>query len=695
MDTPAVLPVKLQSSNLRPIAYRVLSKKHGLNVQTDALKLLTETIGLRFGSDWKGPQSQLFLEDIARIWKSQDRGLFIDGVGLKQVINEAISSSIGGSKSKSLKDISIDSFAPKAATRTDTIVDVDGMDVDTPTPPPPATSNSNSTFQWEDYFRVIGADNQPKYQFDKVRKQFSLVRDQQPATTSNLQHHFLHLRETLNAKVDNFSSRYNLISDRLSRNENFQKPTFSSMSSFSRGNHHKNLHHEITLIKNLLGRDGQSFILFGLLSQNSNGDYTLEDSTDIIELNISQALKAEGSYYCSGMFVVAEGIYSATGGASSSATNVVGGCFHVSNIGHPPAEKRDVSMENYGNLDFMGVHESDHLDTNNHILRVDKQLKRHLVHLERQLTHHKLIFMGSDCFLDNMKTMQGLKAFFIKMEKSLIEENEETEDELPLALVFSGSFTSMPLIPTNTSSTNIPISASYKNYFDDLATLIGKFPTIISKVKFVFIPGANDPWQSTFSLGSSSTQVWPQQPISPIFTSRIARILPKGHLICGWNPVRINYLSQEIVIMRDDITQKLKRNDIIFPTDISIEEELLKKENARGSSRLEVEEILERPHVAEKVKQARKVVKTILDQGQLQPFKLDMRVIRPYYDHILRLEPLPSILILSDSSSGPFEVTYNGCKVINVGRLIGTTKRLNYVEYHPSSKKCNFKEIYF
>lgn len=691
---PSILPVKLQASNLRPIAYRILSKKHGLNVKTDALKFLTETIGNRFGSDWKGPQSQLFLEDIARIWKVQDRGLFIDGEGLKQVINEmtksgrsSTSSSFSGGKSKS--------EAAAVAGRSDTIVDNSNSEVlETVEVDVDVAQVDEDGLNWKDYFKIVTADSQPKYQIDKVRKQFYLI----PPLQSSSE---FELGATLNAKVNFFINRYSLLSDRLARNENFQKPTFLSMTSFhtTKGNNSGSLSrnsssHEITLIKNLLGRDGKKFILFGLLSQNSNGDYTLEDSTDSIVLNITQAFKTEGSYYCPGMFLVVEGIYSASGGVTSSAANIIGGCFHVSNIGHPPAEKREVSLENYGNLDFMGIHDTESLT--NHISRIDKAFKKKLTSIEKQLVDHRLIIMGSDCFLDKLKTMEGLSKFFSKLELRI-----ENGDYQPLAIIFTGSYASTPLTATNTSSTAIPNSASYKNNFDSLATLVSKFPNIVANVKFIILPGSNDPWQSTFALGGSSTTIWPQSPIPSIFTNRLARVLPKGNLLIGWNPIRINYLSQEIAIARDDICQKLKRNDIIFQSEMELEKENLQRDKEREregkGQEIDIEEILSKSEstVPLKIQQARKLVKTVLDQGNLQPFKMDLKVFRPYYDHVLRLEPLPTILILNDSTCNSFEVTYNGCKVVNVGSLIGTSRKLNYAEYQPSSKRFSFKEVFF
>ena len=77
----------------------------------------------------------------------------------------------------------------------------------------------------------------------------------------------------------------------------------------------------------MLGRDGQKFLIFGLLSKNANDEYTLEDETDHIELNLSQAFKSQGLFYCPGMFLLVEGIYSASGGNSNQDHGYIGGCF--------------------------------------------------------------------------------------------------------------------------------------------------------------------------------------------------------------------------------------------------------------------------------------------------------------------------------------------------------------------------------
>lgn len=664
MSAPASLPVKIVPSIIRPIAYRILSKKHGLNIQTDALSVLTDAIALKFGAEWKGPKCQQFLEEIAKLWKQQDRGIFIDGPGLTQVVKEL-------SKDKEVPR-AVESFIePIKASKFDTISDAIA---------PPATDVTD--LNWRDFFKFVTPDVQPKFVFDRVRKQFV----PQPVAKSKLSN-------TLRLSTEYYNQRYYVGMDRLSRDENFKRSTFSSIAGVSTSMHATS---EITLIKNVLGRDGQKFTLFGLLSKNVNGNYILEDSSDYIELNIKQARKTPGSFYSTGMLLIIEGIYSASGGSMSNDANVISGCFHVSYLQHPQAERREASLDAYGHLDFLGVHSDPFtLARSSAMVKIDRPLRKRLTSLERSLVNHKLVMLGCNIYFDNFKIMAGLKKFFSLMEE-MLEDQQDQGEEGHTTIILPGSFVSTPLTLTNASLSLILSSENYKSYFDNFAEMLSGFPLVVNKCKFVLIPGPNDPWQSTFSLGRSSLDALPQTSIPRVFTTRLERLLPKGSLIYGWNTMRINYISQELVLFRDDIMNKFKRNDIIFQSDLDLENQALKLENAGKDT--DVENIMsDEVHLPTKIKMARQLVKTLLDQGDLQPFLKDLRVINTNYQRLIRIEPLPTTIMLFDSGFKSFEVTYNGCKVANIGGLIDNqnSRKLNYVEYSPASKKYTFNELFF
>lgn len=665
MSSPVSLPIKLLPSNTRPIAYRVLSKKHGLNIQTDALNVLTTTLGEKFGAEWRGPKAQQFIEEIAKVWKQQERGLFIDGEGLQQVIREMTKETV-------LQEAP----EPQKAQRSDTLVDAE-----------PIPTVKDVVLNWTDYFRFITPDIQPNFVFDRVRKQFFLKPPAGPK-----------IQNTLASSIAYFNSRYHIIRDRMSRDETYQKQSFSSIAALHSTLSKKEPTAEITLIKNLLGRDGQFFHLFGLLSKNINGNFTLEDSSDHIELNISQAAKEQISFFCPGMFVNLSGVYSAFGGSLNNNADEMSGVFYVSNVSHPTAERREVGLEHYGNIDFMGIHnESLKQTTGSGMVRIDKSLKKKLSALEKALVDHRLIFLGANCYLDDRKITSGLKKFFARLEEKLVEQQGTENQEQPLAIIMGGSFVSMPLTATNDTTLSITSSEEYKSNFDSFAELLGEFPMVVRTCKFVLVPGSNDPWQSSFSLGRSVVNSLPQGPIPKIFVTRLERLLPKGNLILGWNPMRINYISQEIVLFRDDLMNKLKRNNILFETDLEQERQLVEKENLQEEKQVGSIMASGEEYVSPKIKQARQLVKTILDQGSLQPFLKDLRIVNPAYLHVMRLEPLPTTLVMFDADFESFDVVYNGCRVVNISSVVNNknSRKVNYAQYVPSAKRFDFKELFF
>lgn len=643
-----VLPVKLQPSNLRPIAYRILSKKHGLNIQTDGLKQLTEIISYKFGSEWKEWKSQTYLEEIAKAWKNQDKGLFIDGEGLKEIVKQ-----LDGDKQKLKRDTKPSIVRDVSDAGGSEPLEIDDYE---------ANKENEDEINWRDYFRFLNPDQLPNYKFDKQRKQFFLKPSAKPGSR---------LAHFIDSNIDTFAHRYHIIKDRLSRNELFKKQNYQSISTIME----KQLNNEITLIKNVIGRDRGKFILFGLLLQNSQGNFVLEDSSDSIELNLEQAEKADNAFLNLGMFVTVEGMYSQFNQGSAN------GIFYVSSIAHPPGEKRDVGIDAYGEIDFLNINQ-ENLQTLSHVSKINKQFRKRLAKLETKLTFNKIVVVGSNLYLDKLNIMKGLKKFLTKLETDLVNE----EPESPICLILIGSFVSTPISPVHSSISNISNSEAYKNNFNSFVNMLSAFPTIVAKVKIALIPGPNDPWQSAFSLGGSNLNYYPQSPVPEVFLNRLERLLPKGNLIRAWNPLRINYLSQEIVIFNDDIVNKFKRNEILLDSDIKQINDMSLKSN----DPINIVSSNNVDNIPPRLKQERKLVRTLLDQGNLQPFSKDLKLINPVYDNCLRIDPLPHIIILNDSNYESFEISYCGCKVIN---LKGMNDRFNYVEYFPATKQFKFQHL--
>lgn len=606
------LPIKLRPANLRPIAFRIFSKKHGLNINTEALGVLTEVISYKFGTDWKSIRSQQYLEEIAKIWKIEDRGLFIDSNGLKQIIKEL----------NSKKDNELDGGSK--AHRTDTIVDTvdDGEDA------PEEELLNDDDIDWRDYFKVISAKNQPKSVFDPSRKQFDIIYQSDNSLLSKLQ-------DSLPAKVNSYYNRYSLIRDRLSRNENFQKTSAISISALNSIKSGIKQSHEISLIKNMLGRDGQKFLLFGLLCKNNNGEFILEDETDYIELNLNQTFKSLGCFHCLGMYFLVEGIYSASGSSTSNQdSNYMGGCFYVSNIGHPPSERRDKSLDYYGNLDFLGIHKQFSTLTGEKSIKISKKYRKLLIEKESKFPFQKIIFVSG-----NISIIDKLNKFFNKIENSII----ESDDHSPIAIVFTNT-------TTTTTSTTISLTIGkefHKQNFDKL------YPNIFTKLKIVLLTG-DLILNGTISLDSINFAQKVKYPNTSISS----------------NPTTLAYLSQEVIIIKDQFMLKLRKNDLNFGT---------------------IEDINKDQILSSKTKQARKLVKTLLDQGYLG-INNGLNMVNLQYDHCFRLEPAPNMVVLHDESFPQFDVTYNGCKVVNIASN-QDNNQFNYMEYYPATKNCIFKEI--
>jgi len=79
----------------------------------------------------------------------------------------------------------------------------------------------------------------------------------------------------------------------------------------------------------------------------------------------------------------------------------------------------------------------------------------------------------------------------------------------------------------------------------------------------------------------------------------------------------------------------------------------------------------ERQKTSTSLQHARSLTKTLLDQAHLSPFPLATRPLHWSFAHSLSLYPLPSALMLCDTDADAFVVRYQGCCVMNAGRIVG------------------------
>ncbi|QPG75346.1 hypothetical protein FOA43_002699 [Brettanomyces nanus] len=708
VDRPLVLPIALKPSNLRPIAYRVLTKKYGLNIKSTALERLSDYIGRNFGNEWRGPTTVSFLEQVGRMWKDQNRGLFINGDGVDELIKEITvknrkknkSANVSRTKTKMTEETSkargfevyddlkaaqgIEEIGGSQATQATQATQETGGTQETQETQETLNTqilngsqmdiDEDEAIDWKDFFKVIDPSRYTKFKYDARRKQFELSRHDGDAKRIIL--------PTAEDTVNFHINKFHLLKEKLLRNEHFQPSTFSSMNSIT-GSIHPGLEtQQITPIKNLLGRHGQNFALFGLLTINAMGLWQLQDDTDAIVLELSQCIFPTNCYIIPGNYLICDGIYSNSGK------------FYVSSIAPPPPEDRDISLNALGNLDFSGIYAQNGG-------RIDGAIKRRLPLLERKFPDHKILFLGGDIFLNDLEILEALKRLF----KALTEEIEESGSE-PLAIVMPGSFVEKPLDVTEFSSySHITSSGLYKSYFDSLASILEKFPKICSTTKFVLLPGDKDPWSSMVTKNANA--IWPKFRIPSVFGTRLRR----GVKNIDWasNPCKMNYLSHDVTIVRDDIGERFRRNDITYVSKQMEEQEVNNKQN-NATEKLEKETqtetdnddddeeiILEidkmtKPKLTPEQIESRKVVKTLLDQGDLSPFSVQTRPVLSNYWPLLSLIPLPDLLILVDPSTPHFDLIYENCHVLNPGKFYKDGK-ISYMEYTPSTRKARLRQL--
>jgi DNA polymerase epsilon subunit 2 len=253
-------------------------------------------------------------------------------------------------------------------------------------------------------------------------------------------------------------------------------------------------------------------------------------------------------------------------------------------------------------------------------------------------------------------------------------------------------------------------SIEYKENFNGLASLLSQYPQLLQRATFVFVPGDNDLWASSFSAGATS--MIPKMSIPDMFTSRVQGAFnsanPKsrspendhgGRAVWTTNPTRLSIFGpvRELVVFRDDISGRLRRTSLNFTK--RNESDSNPDDNDRLPDPPVQPEVTPPPGddittasqqaTAPNVSPAQKLAKTILDQGCLSPFPTTIRPILWNYASALQLYPLPSALVLADSEAEPFAITYEGCHVMNPGKLVpdSGTGTINWLEYDMLSNK--------
>ncbi len=746
-NVPTVLSILLPPQTLRPVAFRTLTKKHNLTLTSSGLGLLSTFVGKFCGSRWREEGlAERVLDEIAKIWKRNGGGLIIeDGPdkklsGILKLLEPCMS---GGRLDTGKLSRTNSSVGSPSLSRSSSLVDRPGMDRDDS-----QTSLSLSGLNVEEddpngedpsldirsYLKAISAFDQPKLLYSMSKKTLEPM----PGSAT--------LLPPIQHKISMFRNRYHLVHQRLMRNESFQTPSFSTSgrppSLLHSGSSVATLQqaYKITPISNLLGRSGSSHLLLGMLVHSAAGDLSLTDLSGsvVLDLSIARPIPANGAWFCPGMIVLVEGTYEEDGshssnlGAASGVGGQIKGHFIAETVAGPPPERRGLTIGSSNGLDAdnMSVHTSvgagfgwiDFLGVGS-----DKGVGSQMRRLRRRFyspspdtigtsdadageEHHRLprtkIAILAECTLDSPRTLEAIRAILSSYNTSAGD-----ADDLPLSVVLMGNFVSTASMAGSAKGGSV----EYKEAFDALASILSDFPFLLANTTFVFVPGDNDPWASSFSSGGAC--VLPRQGVPEVFTSRIRRAIASanserkdkdrntttGDAVWTSNPARLSLFGplEEIVLFRDDITSRFRRNAVTFSKsedeneddeDMSNDQNENENENEDGNGEFmesdETHNLDRRVHeatshlpqqnktntssanTAHSTQAARKLIKTILDQSHLAPFAHSIRPV--FWDHAasLSLYPLPTALVLADAEMPGFAISYEGCHVMNPGRVV-------------------------
>lgn len=379
------------------------------------------------------------------------------------------------------------------------------------------------------WFDVIDAFQMPKVEWDPVSKTF-VRHPQRPTALPPPLSKPLATRQRLQA-----------LRALVLRNENFCPPLPGALRS--RGGA-ANTWMKLTSTSNLLGRPNGRFLLFGLLTTTADGRLALEDEEGRVELDTSEAIPGEGIFTL-GSLVLVEGRYGDDG-------NGEGERLYVNAIGHPPSEARTRAREMYGHIDWSGKGAVSAKEEQ----ALGQALQQH---------HPDLSFIVlSDLHLDLPTTLQSLRAVL---------QGYLDADFMPFLFVLCGDFLSEEGRRRADGGLE-----RYSDAFSALADVLASFPSLFSSSYFLFVPGPCDPF---------ATALLPRQPLPALVSDGfIARLASRLNLaqtrireraIFTSNPCRVRFWGKDIVIFRDEVMDRMRRNGVSIGEGKDVREGGMKK----------------------------------------------------------------------------------------------------------------------
>lgn len=397
-------------------------------------------------------------------------------------------------------------------------------------------------------------------------------------------------------KIINYYYRYTIIWQRTIRIKLFAKEALSSMESENE--------FQLRKIEVLLSSSSRvnDVIVLGLLTQLTEGKFYLEDPTGSVLLDMTQTSYHSG-LFTESCFVLAEGYYDDK-------------VFHVMGLFLPPAESRATSQPFFGNLNTFGGKSKSLLKNSQNLLKIEQE------------NEDGMIVFLSDVWFDNLKVISKLKTLFSGF-----------NDCPPIAIVFLGEFLSCPY--------GYEHSTQLKAALSNLSDILYPYTKLRQECKFIFVPGRGDP---------VAPNILPRPAIPNSITKDIRDKLGDSVIFTS-NPCRIQYCTQEIVVIRQDLVTKMCRNSIHFPETGDIPDHL---------------------------------TKTLLSQCTLSPLSLGVQPVYWKNADALSLYPIPDLVVVADHFQ-PYTRMCEKCQVMNPGSFPRT--EYSFKAYVPSSRTIEDSQI--
>ncbi|KAK9848386.1 hypothetical protein WJX84_000167 [Apatococcus fuscideae] len=366
---------------------------------------------------------------------------------------------------------------------------------------------------------------------------------------------------------------------------------------------------ELTDIKSLLGSGHQTRYVLGCISQLREGQYSLEDVSGSVALDLQHAETTSG-LFTENCIVLAEGQMQ------------LNKTFRVRALGFPPLESRmDTEAAAKGLNFFGGIPPRGVAIEQAYDAEVAREAAR--------------IVVLSELWLDQAGTLESIDAILTGF---------ESMEEVPPVFVLLGDFQSFSCARVN------PDYRIIQENFKALSSVLGRHTRLKEESKFVLVPGPGD-------AGPGS--ILPQPPLPSSLTADLRARVPG--IVLASNPCRLRYCTQDIIVFRQDLLQTMRRHCLLTPIGDSQSSDALFE------------------HLSV----------TLLQQSHLCPLPLEKHPIYWQHDHALRLYPVPSAVILADSSTPAASFTFEGCVCFNPGSV----KHGSFAAYAPASREVELCDV--